>query len=51
MFENVDIHTYGRWRPAYPKSSPVSLGLRGAENADGIANSVHADQTASLGAV
>ena len=25
MFENVDIHTYGRQRPAYTKSSPMSL--------------------------
>ena len=34
MFENVDIDThiptYGRWRPAYPISSPLSLRLRWA---------------------
>ena len=35
MFENVDIHThihtYGRQRPTYPISSPLSLRLRGAK--------------------
>ena len=38
MFENVDIHTcthihtYGRQRPTYPISSPLSLRLRWAKN-------------------
>ena len=28
MFENVDTHTYGRQKPAYTISSPMSLKAR-----------------------